>query len=44
MHNKVFSDQQLQLQGAANKFAWSGLIQRQTGKVALTVAGQGAPA
>jgi hypothetical protein len=30
--------EQLQLQGTAEKFAWSAVVNRQTGKVTITIA------
>jgi hypothetical protein len=36
--NTVLNNEQLQLQGTAEKFAWSAVINRKTGKVTITVA------
>jgi|SRR6516165_9535884 len=36
--NSVLNNEQLQLQGTAEKFAWSAIINRQTGKITITVA------
>lgn len=36
--NSVLNNEQLQLQGTSEKFAWSAVINRQTGKVTITVA------
>jgi hypothetical protein len=36
--NSVVNNEQLQLQGTSEKFAWSAVINRQTGKVTITVA------
>ncbi len=38
IQNSVLNDEQLQLQGTAEKFAWSAVINRKTGKITLTVA------
>ena len=38
IQNTVLNDQQLQLQGTSEMFAWSAIIQRKTGKVTLTIA------
>ena len=36
--NTVLNNEQLQLQGTSEKFAWSAVVNRQTGKVTITVA------
>jgi hypothetical protein len=36
--NSVLNNEQLQLQGTAEKFAWSAIVQRRTGKVTITIA------
>lgn len=36
--NSALNDEQLQLQGTAEKFAWSAIVQRRTGKVTVTIA------
>ncbi len=36
--NSALNDEQLQLQGTAEKFAWSAIVQRRTGKVTITIA------
>jgi hypothetical protein len=36
--NSVLNNEQLQLQGTSEKFAWSAVINRKTGKVTITVA------
>ena len=36
--NSVLNDEQLQLQGTAEKFAWSAIVHRRTGKVTVTIA------
>jgi hypothetical protein len=36
--NSVLNNEQLQLQGTAEKFAWSAIIQRRTGRVTITIA------
>jgi hypothetical protein len=36
--NSALNDEQLQLQGTAEKFAWSAVVQRRTGKVTITIA------
>jgi len=38
IQNSVVNREQLQLQGTSEKFAWSAIVQRQTGKVTLTIA------
>ncbi len=38
IQNSVLNDEQLQLQGTAEKFAWSAVIDRKTGKITVTVA------
>lgn len=35
--NSVLNDEQLQLQGTAEKFAWSAIVNRETGKVTIAV-------
>ena len=35
--NSVLNDEQLQLQGTANRFAWSAVINRKTGNVTVTI-------
>ena len=36
--NTVVNNEQLQLQGTSEKFAWSAVVNRKTGKVTITVA------
>ena len=36
--NSATNNEQLQLQGTAEKFAWSAIVNRQTGKVTVTIA------
>ena len=36
--NSAVNAEQLQLQGTAEKFAWSAVVNRQTGKVTITIA------
>jgi hypothetical protein len=36
--NSAVNDEQLQLQRTAEKFAWSAVVNRQTGKVTITIA------
>ena len=36
--NSALNDEQLQLQGTAEKFAWSAIVHRRTGKVTVTIA------
>jgi hypothetical protein len=36
--NSALNGEQLQLQGTAEKFAWSAIVQRRTGKVTITIA------
>jgi hypothetical protein len=36
--NSVLNNEQLQLQGTSEKFAWSAVVNRKTGKVTLTIA------
>lgn len=36
--NSALNNEQLQLQGTAEKFAWSAIVQRRTGKVTITIA------
>jgi hypothetical protein len=36
--NSALNNEQLQLQGTAEKFAWSAVVNRQTGKVTITIA------
>jgi hypothetical protein len=36
--NSVTNNEQLQLQGTAEKFAWSAVVNRKTGKVTVTIA------
>jgi hypothetical protein len=36
--NSVLNNEQLQLQGTSEKFAWSAIVNRKTGKVTITVA------
>jgi hypothetical protein len=36
--NKVLNNEQLQLQGTSEKFAWSAVVNRKTGKVTVTIA------
>jgi len=36
--NSVVNNEQLQLQGTSEKFAWSAVVNRKTGKVTITVA------
>jgi len=36
--NSVLNNEQLQLQGTAEKFAWSAVVNRQTGKMTITIA------
>jgi len=36
--NSATNNEQLQLQGTAEKFAWSAVVNRQTGKVTVTIA------
>jgi hypothetical protein len=36
--NSALNNEQLQLQGTAEKFAWSAVVQRRTGKVTITIA------
>ena len=36
--NSVLNDEQLELQGTSEKFAWSAIVNRKTGKMTLTVA------
>ena len=36
--NTVVNDEQLQLQGTSEKFAWSAIVNRKTGKITLTIA------
>ena len=36
--NLALNDEQLQLQGTADKFAWSAVVYRRTGKVTITIA------
>jgi len=36
--NSVLNNEQLQLQGTADKFAWSAIVRRGTGKVTITIA------
>lgn len=36
--NSALNDEQLQLQGTAEKFAWSAIVQRRTGRVTITIA------
>lgn len=36
--NSVLNDEQLELQGTSEKFAWSAIVNRKTGKVTLTIA------
>lgn len=36
--NSGLNSEQLQLQGTAEKFAWSAIVNRQTGKVTVTIA------
>lgn len=36
--NSALNDEQLQLQGTAEKFAWSAIVHRRTGEVTVTVA------
>jgi hypothetical protein len=35
--NSVLNNEQLQLQGTADKFAWSAIVRRETGKVTITI-------
>jgi hypothetical protein len=35
--NSVLNNEQLQLQGTANRFAWSAVINRKTGKVTVAI-------
>jgi hypothetical protein len=36
--NSALNNEQLQLQGTAEKFAWSAIVQRRTGKLTITIA------
>jgi hypothetical protein len=36
--NSVLNNEQLQLQGTSEKFAWSAVVNRKTGKVTVTIA------
>lgn len=36
--NSALNNEQLQIQGTAEKFAWSAVVNRQTGKVTITIA------
>ena len=36
--NSVLNDEQLELQGTSEKFAWSAIVNRKTGKMTLTIA------
>jgi hypothetical protein len=36
--NSATNDEQLQFQGTSEKFAWSAIVNRNTGKVTLTIA------
>jgi hypothetical protein len=36
--NSALNNEQLQLQGTAEKFAWTAVVNRQTGKVTITIA------
>jgi hypothetical protein len=36
--NSALNNEQLQLQGTADKFAWSAVVNRETGKVTITIA------
>jgi hypothetical protein len=36
--NSTLNNEQLQLQGTAEKFAWSAIVQRRTGRVTITIA------
>ena len=36
--NSALNNEQLQLQGMADKFAWSAIVYRQTGRVTITIA------
>jgi len=36
--NSVLNNEQLQLQGTADKFAWSAIVRRETGKFTITIA------
>ena len=36
--NSALNNEQLQLQGTAEKFAWSAVVNRKTGKVTVTIA------
>ncbi|MBV8307492.1 MAG: hypothetical protein JO274_08440 [Gammaproteobacteria bacterium] len=36
--NSALNDEQLQLQGTAEKFAWSAIVRRHTGKITVTIA------
>jgi hypothetical protein len=36
--NSALNNEQLQLQGTAEKFAWSAIVQRRTGRVTITIA------
>jgi hypothetical protein len=36
--NTVVNDEQLQLQGTSEKFAWSAIVNRKSGKITLTIA------
>jgi hypothetical protein len=36
--NSVLNNEQLQLQGTSEKFAWSAVVNRRTGKVTVTIA------
>lgn len=36
--NSALNNEQLQLQGTADKFAWSAIVYRKTGKVTITIA------
>lgn len=38
IQNSVLNDEQLELQGTSDKFAWSAIVKRKTGKMTLTVA------
>jgi len=36
--NSAINNEQLQLQGTADKFAWSAVVNRSTGKLTVTIA------
>jgi hypothetical protein len=38
--NSDLNNEQLQFQGTAEKFAWSAVVNRQTGKLTITIAGR----